>query len=409
MADNRDDHRQATRPQATPPHESSPIARSVLMTHQHIHVQTERGIGARRMAVGAIRLFTDQFERVVHLMPVTRPQTADEADEVHYYPSNVQCKPLYARERAQARWRIAVKHAASVPRIAREVAACDVVYARLPHYPALISAVIALAAGKPLLLSIHGNWGEVMLADRGASLPRRALARLGNRVYQALARRASLTLVTGERLQRLVGDDAMLFSNHQFEDRHLHRREDTCTGGGPVQLMYVGRLSHSKGTDVLLSAVQQLVADGVACRLVLVGTAVAFDIDAEIRARQLSAHVDVLGQRTWGDELFAVHRASDMFVFPSLSEGLPKAPMEALSQSLPVVATPPGTESYIDHGHSGLLVPCGDVDALARAIRRFIDNGELRRACIANGFEVARANTRDNMERVIGDALRAAF
>jgi glycosyltransferase involved in cell wall biosynthesis len=117
----------------------------------------------------------------------------------------------------------------------------------------------------------------------------------------------------------------------------------------------------------------------------------------------------VAGFVRWGPELFGLYRASDIFVFPSLSEGSPKAPMEALSQSLPVVATRPGTSDYIEHEHSGLLVPTADPAALAAAICRLIDDGALRRRCIAGGLEVARRHTRDRMYERIRQALTAAF
>lgn len=384
-----------------------PIPLSVLMANQHIHVDGGERIGTTAFAIRMLRLFCDHFEHVVDLAPVRQPDSDAERAGLQYFPPNVECKTLYRRGRAQHRSLTAWQHLASLPRVVREMIDCDLVYARVPHYPAMISAVLAILMRKPLLLSIHGNLPEIILTG-GNGVRRRLLSGLSDRLYKTLVRRAVFTMITGEDLRKVVGDDVVSFSNHQFQDAHLFERADTCQSE-PIKLLYVGIWDHRKGIDVLLDALSLLVRDNVPCRLQLVGFPVDFDIDREIGSRALDEHVDTIGRVNWGDDLFAIYRASDVFVFPSLSEGMPKVPMEALSQSLPVVATPSGTSCYVDHEHSGLIVPPSDPEALARAIRRMIEDGELRRRCIAGGFEVARANTRDKMYQRIGDALRTAL
>ncbi|NDJ35311.1 MAG: glycosyltransferase [Chloroflexi bacterium] len=63
--------------------------------------------------------------------------------------------------------------------------------------------------------------------------------------------------------------------------------------------------------------------------------------------------------------------ALDVFVLPSLSEGLPVSMLEAMARGLPIVAADViGSRDLIDHGRTGLLVPLADPPALARALRR---------------------------------------
>jgi glycosyltransferase involved in cell wall biosynthesis len=71
---------------------------------------------------------------------------------------------------------------------------------------------------------------------------------------------------------------------------------------------------------------------------------------------------------------------SDMIVLPTFIENLPMIIPEAFACGIPVITTPVAaiTEA-IDHGRNGLLVPVGDIEGLAAAIRRLIEDPDLRR------------------------------
>jgi glycosyltransferase involved in cell wall biosynthesis len=72
--------------------------------------------------------------------------------------------------------------------------------------------------------------------------------------------------------------------------------------------------------------------------------------------------------------------AMDVFVLPSLAEGISNTILEAMATGLPVVATNVGGNSEIlVDGITGFLVPRGNPDALAAAIRRYVDEPVLRR------------------------------
>ncbi len=76
----------------------------------------------------------------------------------------------------------------------------------------------------------------------------------------------------------------------------------------------------------------------------------------------------------------AIVAASDVFVLPTFREGLSRAVIEAMAYSVPSIVTRVGGNTeLIEDGVSGLVVPVGDVQALATAMERFYDDPDLRR------------------------------
>jgi glycosyltransferase involved in cell wall biosynthesis len=79
----------------------------------------------------------------------------------------------------------------------------------------------------------------------------------------------------------------------------------------------------------------------------------------------------------WRENVAEIVRAADVFVLPSLKEGLPLAMLEAMATGVPIVSTPVnGIPDVITDGRNGLLVPPEAPDALAAAILKlFADSG----------------------------------
>jgi len=87
---------------------------------------------------------------------------------------------------------------------------------------------------------------------------------------------------------------------------------------------------------------------------------------------ELEHQVLFLGHRRDNHDILGI---MDLFVLPSLSEGIPLVLLEALALARPVVATAVGgIPEIVEHGVSGLLVEAGDANALAGACLRVIDD-----------------------------------
>lgn len=213
------------------------------------------------------------------------------------------------------------------------------------------------------------------------------------------ARRHTLLLNGGE-IAALYGSrhpaPETVFSS-TLEPADFFRRIDTCQGDA-ITVLYVGVLRPAKRLETLIDAVASLSRAGRNLRLRIVGTGDPASYVDTLRKHVCSAgleqHVDFVGYVPLGDCLNAEYRAADIYAFPSLTEGAARTLLEAASQSLPCVMSDVGGARDLFHdGESGLLVPPDDPAAMGHAIARFIDDGELRRRCIRNAYEMAQRHT----------------
>lgn len=157
--------------------------------------------------------------------------------------------------------------------------------------------------------------------------------------------------------------------------------------GGAAKILSVAQLKPYKGVPVLVRAVKELVDSGVELKCDVVGDGpLRPKIDRLISELGLSDVVRLLGWQPQ-QEVARLMGQATVFVLPSIlakdgqMEGIPVALMEAMAAERPVVASClSGIPELIDDGVNGLLVPPSDAGALARAIRRLLDDGKLREA-----------------------------
>ncbi len=165
---------------------------------------------------------------------------------------------------------------------------------------------------------------------------------------------------------------------------------------GAVLLLTVGRLTVQKGHTVLLDAITQLKNEpGVVFVFAGDGPLLA-ELKQKARQLEITQRVRFLGVREDINELLL---AADIFVQPSLWEGLSLALLEALLAGLPVLATQvEGVVDVVEDGDSALLVPAKDAAALAAAIERLLKDPDLRKRLGAAGQQ--RAKTRYSVEHM---------
>jgi len=139
-----------------------------------------------------------------------------------------------------------------------------------------------------------------------------------------------------------------------------------------IVLGSVGWLTEVKGHGILIEAVAKLLTEHPSAHLVIVGSGHLHGDYTKLAARMgISNAVHLLGARQDVPDCLA---GMDLFVLPSLNEGMGRALIEAMAAGLPVVASRVGgVPAIVDDRRTGLLVPAGNAEVLASAL------GELLR------------------------------
>lgn len=272
-----------------------------------------------------------------------------------------------------------------VPEILRLVAWSDVVHLHGVSSKNILVTAAARLLGKPVVLSLHtmGADEPVPVKKQGmlAWWAFRSAAR-----YMAVSAGLRQSFIDGgmpaDRIEQVAnGIDTSEFSPAPAEEKRRLRKSLGLDPDRPL-VLFVGFFSHDKQPRVLFDAWMQLRdTHGIDTSLVFVGATKSgyYEVDESL-AGNMRAEADArgLGDRlTFTGSLHEVHeyfRLADVYVLPSRREGLPVALMEAMSCGLPCVASrlPGATDTLIEDGVSGLLVPPGDVTAFANGLKTML-------------------------------------
>lgn len=254
----------------------------------------------------------------------------------------------------------------------RQVAAADIVHLHAPYPPAELAQLL-LGRGKPFVISYHSDIVRQKITGKlYAPLLRQVLHRARRIAVASPAYRQSspfLRRVTDKCRLVHYGIDLQNFQESsqiraaaqslrsRFEDRPL--------------LLFIGRLRHYKGVDILIRAMHSVDA-----HLLVVGIGPMQAALQELAlAEGLTDRLTFLGECS-DQETLAARYAADLFVLPSVNraEALGIVQIEAMACALPVICTELGTgTSYVNqHEQTGLVVPPNNPPALARAINRLL-------------------------------------
>lgn len=175
--------------------------------------------------------------------------------------------------------------------------------------------------------------------------------------------------------------------------REGHRdpvRQELGVRDDELLLLAIGNLDERKGHLILLRALQQLHAEGLKqpWRLAIAGGRGGPEkakLEAFAAEHGLSDRLHIL---TYREDVPNLQAAADIFVMPSLWEGLPLAMLEAMLAGKPIIASDTsGIPEAIVSGVHGLLTPPGEVAPLADALRQLLTDGALRNRLAVNARE----------------------
>jgi glycosyltransferase involved in cell wall biosynthesis len=225
-----------------------------------------------------------------------------------------------------------------------------------------------------LRATFAGAWGEQRLHDllRAAYLKANAIVAVSDGVADDLATHAG---IPRDRITTVynpvVGPDLLIKAQEPLGHPWF-------APGEPPVILAAGRLHPQKDFPTLIRVFAQLRAQRPA-RLVILGTGAPAESEYAAGLNALAAELGVahdVDMPGYTYNPFAYMSRAAVFVLSSRYEGLGNVLIEALACGTPVVSTdcPSGPREILDHGRFGPLVPVGDVDAMARAIGKTIDN-----------------------------------
>lgn len=222
--------------------------------------------------------------------------------------------------------------------------------------------------------SLGGRYGG--LGTRLARLTRRvdAFVAISEEIRQGLLADG----VAPEQIHRIANFvDPVLFRPPMPGERDAAKERRGY--GGQTLVLYAGRLVERKGVAFMLEAWRDVSAGCPEARLVLLGEGPLLGaLTEQARRLGITGSVRFAGRV---DDVPGWLRAADVFVLPSLQEGLPNALLEAMASGLPCVATRiGGVVDVVRDGRGALLVPQADAAALAAACGRMLRDDSLRHA-----------------------------
>ncbi len=189
---------------------------------------------------------------------------------------------------------------------------------------------------------------------------------------------------------------------------HPGQRESTraLLGVTPDEhlLIYVGSLTREKNVHTIITTIAKIRLEGLPVKAVFIGDGpLRTSLQDAVRRHGLETAIQLLPSQTSVGKYLA---SADLFVLPSLSEGMPAAIIEAGLNGVPTVAySVGGVPEVIVHGTTGLLVRPGDETGFAQAVATLLVDSS-RRAAMG---EAARSRYRKFEIEVVADGYREAY
>jgi glycosyltransferase involved in cell wall biosynthesis len=149
-----------------------------------------------------------------------------------------------------------------------------------------------------------------------------------------------------------------------------------------LNLLFVARFAHNKGIHILLQAIKELNEEGWEDKLVfnLGGKGPLFE---HYRNKCNYKNVNYLGF-ILDEQLIDLYKKADVFVFPTLFEGMPTVVLEAMSFGLPVIVSNVGATAELVDGENGYLIAENSVSQLKAAIIDFYHRDDASKAQLSN-------------------------
>jgi len=185
------------------------------------------------------------------------------------------------------------------------------------------------------------------------------------------------------------------------EEKQKFRESLGWAGDTPV-VLHVGAFKEAKNHYGLISVFEKVLSEDPEACLLMVGDGILRpQIERLVKNKKIERAVRFLGVR---NDVPQIMTLSDVFLFPSVHEGLPLAPLEAGAAGLPVVASRiPGMDEAVEDGVTGVLHDVDDDSGMAASVLGFLRGRDLARRFGQNGRARVESNftTKASADRLL--------
>jgi glycosyltransferase involved in cell wall biosynthesis len=234
---------------------------------------------------------------------------------------------------------------------------------------AFVAMIAAKYGGIEYSLSIHGP--DVFFIQEEGMLREKVLSARFVRCISHFCRSQLMRITEPDYWKNLhivrCGVDPEVFSERKPRNNQV------------PELLCVGRLVPAKGQQVLLEACSLLKSKNIPFHLTFVGDGDdRSSLENYVQKTELNEQVFFAGSQGH-DRIQDFYNKADIFVLPSFAEGVPVVLMEAMSKTIPVISTYiAGIQELISSNETGLLADAGDMNGLARHLKKLLADRELR-------------------------------
>lgn len=267
----------------------------------------------------------------------------------------------------------------------------DVFYCRVPDPYCWIPRLLF---GKKSIMHYVGDTIEATLANERINFAKRMryiLFYLPEYFLSLLASKYSNVFTNGfhihDKLKSLTIKSHPLISStlgeSDFYRRKVKFKKDE------IRFLYVGYIRYSKGLEALLEIITIFEENGLSANLDIIGDGeFKRELMEIVRSKGLHENVIFHGHIDDRNRINNFYRKSDIFLFPSLSEGSPRVVLEAMANSLPVVSTPIGSLPYVfDNDIHLKFAKPNNATSFAAKISEYINDEKTTQLIVDNAFE----------------------
>lgn len=245
------------------------------------------------------------------------------------------------------------------------------------YHPNVYGRVAAFLAGVPVIVaSVHDNYRMDKRPKR--RIVNHILSKITDKIV-AVSESIKKDIVRYDKIDPskiLVIPNGVDTERFNPEGNFANIKEEFLIKDNDIVIGFVGRIVPAKGLEYLIDTLSYLKEEFKNLKLLIIGEG-AIVARLHEQAKEKKVYDSIIfagGRRDIPDILSCI----DIFVMPSIAEGLPNALLEAMAMGRPIVATEVGgIPEVMKNGVNGLLVPPRDPIALATAMKGLIGNDRL--------------------------------